>query len=401
VSVKGGKVFITGPYNGAGACTAGESGCAPFGLSIVNPVKAGPFDLEHDTSRPGEYMPACDCVVVRAKIEVNPVTAQLTITTDPSGAHAIPRLIDGIPVQIQKVNVLVNRPGFTFDPTNCENMAITGSITSNEGASSNVSVPFKAHDCATLAFKPQLTVSTSGKTSRSQGASLNVKLAYPKAPFGSQANIHEVKVDLPKQLPSELRTLQHACPHEVFEANPAACPSTSRVGIAKATTPLIPVALEGPAYFVSYASAQFPELIVVLQGYNVTVDLHGETFINEKTDVTSSTFHTVPDVPVGTFELNLPEGPFSALGANANLCEVGKTVTVSKKVRKRVGGKTKLVTVKTSKKTAGLAMPTLFVAQNGAEIHQSTPIAVTGCAKAKAAVKKGAGGGKSKQKKKG
>jgi hypothetical protein len=32
-----------------------------------------------------------------------------------------------------------------------------------------------------------------------------------------------------------------------------------------------------------------------------------------------------------------------------------------------------------------LKMPTLFVAQNGAEIHQSTPIAVTGCGKAKTA----------------
>ncbi len=34
-------------------------------------------------------------------------------------------------------------------------------------------------------------------------------------------------------------------------------------------------------------------------------------------------------------------------------------------------------------------MPTAIVAQNGAEIHKSTPIAVTGCAKAKKAAKKG------------
>ena len=59
---------------------------------------------------------------------------------------------------------------------------------------------------------------------------------------------------------------------------------------------------------------------VVLQGYGVTLDLHGETFINSKTSITSSTFHTVPDAPVGSFELDLPEGPFSALGANGDLC---------------------------------------------------------------------------------
>jgi hypothetical protein len=32
-------------------------------------------------------------------------------------------------------------------------------------------------------------------------------------------------------------------------------------------------------------------------------------------------------------------------------------------------------------------MPTAFVGQNGAEIHESTPVSVTGCAKAKPAKK--------------
>ncbi|HEV3094108.1 MAG TPA: hypothetical protein VGY30_06310, partial [Solirubrobacteraceae bacterium] len=102
-----------------------------------------------------------------------------------------------------------------------------------------------------------------------------------------------------------------------------------------------------------YGGAKFPELVVVLQGYGVTIDLHGETFIN-KAGITSSTFKTVPDAPVGSFELTLPQGKYSALAANGNLC------------------KTKL------------AMPTSFVAQNGATIKQTTPINVTGCAKHRA-----------------
>ncbi len=329
-SVTGGKVYLTEKYAGA-----------PFGLSIVNPAKAGPFDLQE--GRP---------VVVRAKIEVNPLTAALTITTDPPGSpHAIPTVIEGIPLQIKHVYVTISRPGgFTFNPTNCSPMAITGAIDSAEGASSPVSVPFQVTNCASLAFKPGFKVSTSGKTSKAKGASLAVKLTYPKALFGSQANIARVKVDLPKQLPSRLTTLQKACTAAQFAANPAGCPVASIIGHAKAITPLIPVPLEGPVYFVSHGGEAFPSLIVVLQGYGVTVDLVGTTFIS-KAGITSSTFKTVPDAPVGSFELTLPEGKFSALAAKGNLCK------------------------------SKLAMPTEFVAQNGAKINESTKISVTGCLK--------------------
>ena len=330
-SVTGGKVFITEKYAGA-----------PYGLSIVNPAKAGPFDLGK--------------VVVRAKIEVDPITAALTITSDNTGPYKIPTILDGIPLQIKHVNVTINRPGFTFNPTNCNPMKITGSLSSTQGATSALSVPFQITNCAVLGFKPKFTASTSGKTSRANGASLHVKLVYPKAPFGSQANIRSVKVDLPRALPSRLKTLQKACLAATFNANPASCPAASIVGHAKAITPLIPVPLTGPAYFVSHGGEAFPQLVVVLQGYGVTVHLVGDTFIS-KAGITSSTFRTVPDVPVGTFELTLPQGKYSALAANGNLCKLK------------------------------LAMPTAFVAQNGAVIHQSTPISVTGCPKKKAKAK--------------
>ena len=332
-NVTGGKVYITGPYHGA-----------PFGLSIVNPAKAGPFDLQE--GRP---------VVVRAKIEVDPHTAALTVTTDPPGSpHAIPTMIDGIPLQIKHVNVNVNRPDFTFNPTNCEKTEITGTIESSEGASSPVSDPFQVTNCAVLKFAPKFAVSTSAKTSRTDGASLHVGLAYPDGP--GQANIKQVKVELPKQLPSRLTTLQKACTAAQFDANPAGCPAASLIGHAKAITPLIPVALEGPAYFVSNGGEAFPNLIVVLQGYGVTIDFVGDTFIS-KAGITSSTFKTVPDAPVGSFELTLPEGPYSALTTDGNLC------------------------------TSKLSMPTEFIAQNGLVLHQSTKIAVTGCAKTKAKTK--------------
>jgi hypothetical protein len=326
-TVTGGEVFITGPYKGA-----------PYGLSIVNPAKAGPFDLGK--------------VIVRAKIEVDPSNAALTITSDTTGPYRIPQMIDGIPLQIKHVNVSVDRPEFTFNPTNCAPQEIGGSLTSSQEAISVLHVPFQVTNCAVLGFKPIFKVSTSGKTSRAKGASLSVMLTYPKAPFGSQANIGKVKVDLPKQLPSRLTTLQKACPDSVFNQNPASCPPDSRIGTATATTPVLPVHLEGPAYFVSHGGAKFPELIIALSGQGVTVYLHGETFIS-KAGITSSTFRTIPDVPIGVFELKLPQGPDSALAANGNLC------------------------------TSKLIMPTTFVGANGVSLKQSTPVTATGCPKHK------------------
>ena len=347
VSVTGGKVYITEKYAGA-----------PFGLSIVNPVKAGPFDLEHDTSNPAND-PPCDCVVVRAKIEVNPQTAELTITTDASGEHAIPHLIDGIPVQIKKVNVIVNREHFTFNPTNCDPLSLTGSIASDEGASSPVSVPFQATNCAVLKYSPTLSVSTAGKASKSNGASLFFKIAYPKGAMGSQSWMKEMKFDIPKQLPARLTTIQKACLAHVFETERQNCPAASIIGHVLVHTPVLPVPLEGPLYFVSYGGAAFPDAVAVLHGYGLTIESHGHTFINGKTGVTSATFESVPDVPFESIEVTVPQGPFSEFGAN-----------LPAKANDNFCGQK-------------LVMPILFKAQNGQEIHQNVPVGVTGCPKAK------------------
>jgi hypothetical protein len=327
-----GKVYLAGPYHGA-----------PLSIVSITSATVGPFDL--------------GTVVIRFALRINPTTAQVEISS--AGSDPIPRIIRGIVVHVRDIRVYVNRPNFVINPTSCNPMSIAATITGAgadptnpaDGVPVAVSERFQAADCANLAFKPTFKVSTSGRTSRKDGASLTVKLSYPNAPLGTEANIAKVAVDLPKQLPSRLQTLQKACPSATFETNPAGCPADSVVGHAKAITPIVPVPLEGPAYFVSHGGEAFPSLIVVLQGYGLTVDLVGTTFIN-KHGITSSTFNTVPDVPVGSFELNLPEGPYSALAAPVNLCAAKK-----------------------------LEMPTAFLAQNGAVIHETTAIKVTGCPK--------------------
>ncbi len=326
-SVEDGKAYITGPYEGA-----------PFGVDVVVPAVAGPFNLGTE--------------VVRSKVEVNPTTAQLTVVSNP-----FPTILDGIPLQLQHINVTVNRPGFVFNPTSCEPMKLTGELESSEGASASVSSPFQVTNCGSLSFKPEFKVSTEAKTSRTEGATLHVNLTLPPGAQGTKANVARVRVSLPKQLPSPLKTLQKACTEKVFAENPANCPVASRVGEAHVTTPVLEGGLKGPAYFVSHGGAKYPELIMVLTGEDgVTVQVHGETFIS-KQGITTATFATVPDVPFSTFELELPKREYPALSANGSLCQAA------------AAGK--------------LLMPTEIVGQNGLVISQGTKISVTGCAKVK------------------
>jgi hypothetical protein len=346
----GGKAYLTGPYNGG-----------PYGLSVVVPAVAGPFNF--------------GTVVVRQSIRISPTTAQVTDVSDP-----FPTIIDGIPLRLRRVDVTLNRPGFMFNPTDCGKLGFNGTISGSPlgsprtlngtigyatepGATSTFTTPqFQVTNCQSLKFQPKFSVSTAGHTSKALGASLTAKLTYPKTAQGTEANITRVKVDLPKQLPSQLKTLQKACTAKQFELNPANCPKESKIGYATVNTPILALPLSGPAIFVSHGNEAFPSLTMVLQGDGVTIDLVGLTLI--KNGITSTTFKTVPDTPFSSFELKLAQGKYAALNSNlpekdhGNLCG------------------------------QNLKMPTEFLAQNGAKINQSTPISITGCKKAVKKTKK-------------
>lgn len=320
-------VYLTDSYDGA-----------PFGLTIVEHAEAGPFNLGTE--------------IVRAAVEIDPHTAQVTVKSRP-----LPQIIKGIPTQVKSITVSVDRPEFIFNPTSCNPLAASATATSPQGASATLSSRFQAAGCQALSFKPTFALSAQAKTTRSGGASLHVKVTSG----AGQANIGAAKVDLPKQLPARLTTLQKSCVASVFDANPAACPAASLVGTATAHSPALSAPLTGPAYLVSHGGAAFPDLVIVLQGEGVTLELDGLT--NIKHGITSSIFRSIPDAPISTFELTLPEGPHSVLSA-----------TLPAKAKGSLCGQ-------------NLVAPTAITGQDGATINKNTKIAITGCPKPRKARK--------------
>jgi hypothetical protein len=290
-----GTVYLTGAIPGA-----------PFGLlSVTEATEVGPFNLGN--------------IPVLSRINVDENTAAATITSGTIPQFAPkpgqPGTSTGLPAQIKKLVVTVDRQGFTFNPTNCDPKSITGVMTGWEGGAASNSDTFQAENCGALPFKPKLSVEVEKNFTRTEGLGMRVLVTAGKG----EANIKKTKLVFPSTLPSRLTTIQKACDDHIFNVNPANCPEGSVIGTAVAHTPVLKSPLVGPAYLVSHANASFPDAEFVLQGEGIKLVLDGKTDI--KKGITSSTFETVPDAPVETFEVKLPHGPHSAFSGFGDLCE--------------------------------------------------------------------------------
>jgi hypothetical protein len=308
-------VFLAGPYKGA-----------PYSLSVVVPAQAGPFDL--------------GTVVVRAALTVDPVDAHVTVQSDP-----LPTILQGIPLNIQKVHVLVDRPGFMVAPTSCAPMQVTGQILSSQGAVGQVQSRFQVGGCASLGFKPNIAVTLSGKGQTTDGKhpALAATLAMP----AGQANIKKVTVTLPLSLALDPDNSQSNDLCEFLDGKKTIpeCPKSSIVGSASATTPLLNEPLKGPVYFVKNVRIDpksgrqiktLPTLAIPLQGGGITLVVRATSAVVDNHLVT--TFDTIPDAPVSNFKLNINGGKKDILVVSG--VDICKAPQVAQQVSTGQNGKT-------------------------------------------------------------
>jgi hypothetical protein len=279
-----GHVYLTGPYKGG-----------PYGLSIAVPTKeqAGPFDL--------------GTVVVRAGIYVDPSDAHVTVKSDP-----LPTIIQGIPLRMRQVNVDIDKPDFTLNPTNCSPKKVLGGFEALGAPVSNQAVNFQATGCGELGFKPSLKLAFKGGTKRSDNPAVTAVLKAPKG----EANIARTSVILPGSEFIDNAHISNPCTRVQF--NEDACPKGSILGTATAFTPLLNEPLSGPVYFRSNGGdRELPDLVVDLNG-QIHVTLVG--FIDSVNGRVRTRFQNVPDAPVSKFVLKLKGGDKGLIENSRNLC---------------------------------------------------------------------------------
>jgi hypothetical protein len=282
-------VYLAGSYKGA-----------PYSIVTAVPAQAGPFDLGQ--------------VVVRSALHIDPVTTQVSVTSDP-----LPQIFGGIPIAYRDVRVEVDRPRFTINPTDCEPSAVKGTISSAAGDRVKVVDRFQVTDCAALGFKPKLALSLAGRTTRSGHPALTATLKVP----AHGANVARASVALPRSeflAQAHIDTTCTRVQYAAGEGGGAGCPKGSVYGRARAFSPLLDHPLSGRVYLRSNGGERaLPDLVASLDG-QIHVDVVGYIDTDKKTGGIRTTFASVPDAPVSKFVLKMPGGRKSLLENSTNIC---------------------------------------------------------------------------------
>jgi hypothetical protein len=291
-------VYFAGPYKGA-----------PYSILAVVPAQAGPFDLGN--------------VVVRSALQVDPETAIATVASDP-----LPQFFEGVGITYRRIHVVVDRPEFIINPTDCSELQITSRLSSAKGAVATPKARFQVDGCKALRYTPKLVMSFKGSTKRSGHPALKATLTQPP----HQANTAKATVLLPASEFIDQDHINNPCTRVQFRED--RCPKLSILGKVTATTPLLDQPLKGNVYFRSNGGErELPDIVADLRGQiHATIVGWVDSVPVKGTELSRlrTRFATVPDAPVSKFTISLFGGKKKGLLENSrDLCKTNRRAKIS------------------------------------------------------------------------
>ncbi len=279
-----GSMYLAGPFQGA-----------PLSLVAITPALAGPYDY--------------GVVVVRVALHVDPLTAQVSAVSG-----EIPLIIGGVPIRMRSIQVNIDRPNFTINPTNCTPTSVQSQGIGDQGTVTDFSSYFNAVNCTTLPFGPHMKMSRIGGLAGTKRAG-DPSIRFDLFTRQGDANLRSLSLTLPNTLEIDQRHLGNLCQRSELETTH--CAGRQPIGRVKDETPLLDKPLEGLAYAVSGYTG-LPHVAFILGG-QVTVIPQGESKTLHQGRL-RTTVPVIPDVPIGHFQLTLYGGKVGYLANTRNLC---------------------------------------------------------------------------------
>ena len=279
-----GRIYLSGPFQGA-----------PLSLVAVTPALAGPYDYGN--------------VVVRVALHIDPLDAHVI-----ADSETVPSIIGGIPLRLRSIQVNIDKPNFMINPTNCDPSYVASEGIGDQGTPASFSSYFQTVNCATLPFKPNMSIRLLGGR-RNVARGKNPSLRFDLTTRPGDANIKALTVTLPNAFEIDQGHLGNICTEK--ELINTHCAGRQAIGQATTTTPLLEQPLTGPVYAVS-GSGGLPRLAFLLNGQvNLVPRAETKTVPGGRLQ---TTVPVVPDAPIGHFTFTVFGGKHGYLANTRSLC---------------------------------------------------------------------------------
>ncbi len=321
---------------------------AVAGVVIAVPVKFGGVDL--------------GMLNVSSRIELRPGDLGLRFIAD------VPTRYKGLSLNLRSFKVLLDRPDFAINPTNCSLLTSTSTLTSDLGGVATTPSTFQVTGCDQLAFNPGLQFSLTGKTAQGDKPSIGVKVSLPVG--GS--NIKSTRVTLPDGLGADLQQVKRACTGVQWDAGQ--CPADAIVGKVTATMAITPEVISGNLSLVKIQGQPLPGIGIQLLG-RFAARILGTIAVDQKSGQLVTILPTLPDVPLSTFDLALEGGARGALISTKALC-AGPNVSLKGSFVGQSGATAERVATTTCTATQGSGVALVKVsgsARKGLTLKVSAP----------------------------
>lgn len=253
-------------------------------------------------------------IILQSPASLRPSDFGLDTTLD-----NIPNTASGLPIDIRGIDLTlkgqVGAPpqGFLRNPTSCGVNTVGFDATAYDNQAATGQSSFTTTNCGALPFSPKFSAAIKQSGSLTNGVEVSTTISQTIR----EAGLKRAVVTLPGDLAPNQAALVNQCPDANFQSG--TCPANTKVGTARATSPLQASPLSGDVFVVASTSGGvFPEIGVDLRG-SLALKLKGAIALTPSLRAIV-TFDGLPDIPIAEFTLTFAGGPTGLSAAKRNLC---------------------------------------------------------------------------------